>query len=409
MLSKIVSYTNKEIWISFILILSYLNATLKYGIEGNLTAFRLFLPIVIIQMLNDDKVRMIKFIFFGLFVVLYSYIVSLQFSPYNNFNFAFSLHYVLVPFCFYLMDYFVKQVGVVFLYRFFERFYYVMIVLCFIQLFFGGLYPNIQDRSPMVSIFFWNENELTTVFAVFIPIYFLIEKNIIKKIIWILLGLFFIVYSDARLLIIGLFVFFTTYFLVNNSFYRYRFLWIVIIIPLVLILLVKFIDVPLFDEITIRDLLVDSTTRIITLQEYDRIGSFTTRINSYIWGFIDLRESYFMGIGPANSFQLMLDKIVIGQEDFSAKSFHNILLQMIVELGILGIWLFWRLIVFIKTATVNSKGFKPVLVLSFYIAALIFSTILSGAFSNYPFIFIIAFSYYLFQTENVRNKILIKQ
>jgi len=391
------------LWISILIITSYLNAVLKTGVDGNMTLFRILLLPVILLMIPQRKKIMFNFISLAIFTVVYCYLISyLPFNRFQKFDIVFTLHYILVPFCFILMKFFIDKVGLDYLYNFFKKFYYVMLVLALIQFFVGGVYPNTQNRAPMVNIFFWNENEFTTVLAIFIPLYFLIEKNSLIKYGSILLSVFFIVFNDARLLIIGLVIFFGAYYLSKMPIYRYKTLWFLVIGLMFTILIPYLADKKVFGDYTFFELFVDSIRRIVTLDDYEGIGSVISRINAYIWGQIELYKTYLFGIGPSNSFIIMKENTPVGLEAVSPKSFHNIILQMIVEIGFLGIFLFILLIRMIKQ-TVKVSPFKHSVVIAYYIAAFIFSTILSGAFSNYPFIFIIAFSIYMFRV-NFRGK-----
>ncbi|MEI2275632.1 O-antigen ligase family protein [Sphingobacterium sp. ML3W] len=386
-------------WISLLLITSYLNAVLKAGVDGNMTVFRILLLPTILMMIPERKRTMTEFIGLAIFTVVYCYIISyLPFNRFQDFDIVFTLHYILVPFCFIIMNYFIDKVGLDYLYNFFKKFHYVMLVLAFIQFFAGGVYPNTQNRAPMVNIFFWNENEFVTVLAIFIPLYFLIEKETLIKYLVIFCSLFFIVYSDARLLIIGLVLFFGIYYSSKLPFYKYKMLWILSMFLLILILTPYLANKKIFDDYTFFDLFADTIRRIFTLDDYEGIGSVISRVNAYIWGQIDLYKTYLFGIGPSNSFIIMKEHTPVGLEAYSPKSFHNIILQMIVEIGFLGIFLFLMLVRMIRN-TVKGSPFRHSIVIGYYIAAFIFSTILSGAFSNYPFIFIIAFSLTMFKTN----------
>src|SRR5690606_18834782 len=267
-----------------------------------------------------------------------------------------------------------------------------------IQYSIGGTYPNTQNRLPMINIFFWNENEFSATLAIFLPIFFLAERNILLKYGVSFLSLFFIVYSDARLLIIGLAIFFGVFFATKFPIYKFKGLWILVFSIILVVFYINFRDLKIFGEYTIFDIFFDSIRRIVTLDDYEGVGSLITRVNAYIWGTTELIRTCFFGIGPGNSLQIMLENTPTGLEDVSAKSFHNILLQIIVEIGFIGIGLIIFLYKFVRQ-TIKYSNQDKLIVISYYIAGIIFTTILSGAFSNYSFIFIFIFSSYFFRSN----------
>lgn len=384
-------------WILIVVFSAYMNSILRLSINSNMSLFRVLIPIIIIHMISKMKLDMIRFCFFGTFVFYYSLITSFLISDYENFDLVFTLHFILVPFCYYLVNHIINCGGLNYVYNLFKFLYKLMIVLSLIQFFFGGVYPNVQDRLPQVNIFFWNENELTAVYAVFIPLFFLLEKKTIFNIIWLILGLFFIYVSDARLLMIGVVLFFSTYLVNYFSLFKYKLLFVITFVAFVTSFVFFSNQITLFDNLTVYDVFMDPIIRIFELRAYDSVGSISDRINAYIWGFIELRKSYFLGIGPGNSIELMKGKADVAHEKWAAQSMHNILLQTVVELGILG---FSMLLIFLnkmKNTIRKCNGFDKPIVISYYLSVLIFSTILSGAFSNYAFIFVIVLSFSFFE------------
>lgn len=384
-------------WIVGLIIVAYLNAILRLSPESSFTLFRVCLPFVFCFFAFKNINHTSKYVIFSIFLLLYSYVISyLPFNRFQNFDIIFTSHYILLPFCFLLVDFFVLLVGVDFLYLVFKRFHFIMLFLALLQFFVGGVYPNTQDRSPMVNIFFGNENEFSAVLAIFLPLFMIREKTSILKVVCVILTLFFIVYNDARLLMIGVVVFLYCYYTHISPLYRYdKGLWYGILGVLVVLVMALFSETTFFDGYTFVDLFVDPIVRIVSLNPYNEIGSLAVRVNAYIWGLIELRNSYFMGVGPGNTLTLMIEKAPRGMIDFTAKSFHNILLQMLVELGVVGALMIGAFIRWIREAIKRSSYSKSV-TYGYYIATLIFSTILAGAFSNYAFIFILAFSYYFF-------------
>jgi len=267
-----------------------------------------------------------------------------------------------------------------------------MLLLAFIQFLVGGVYPNTQDRSPMINIFFWNENEFASVLAIFLPLYIIKERFSLVKFICVISSLFFVVYSDARLLIIGLVFFFLCYYSVLSPLYRYnKGLWYGIASILFVAVSGYLSQMKIFDEYTFFEIFVEPFHRIYTLTPYEGIGSLAARINAYVWGISELIKTYLFGIGPGNSLILMMEMAPRGMFEFSAKSFHNILLQMVVELGIVGLVMLISLFKWMKKV-VRQSGYQRIIVIGYYVSGIICSMILSGAFSNYAFIFIFAFS-----------------
>ena len=196
-------------FILFVIIVAYLNTILIVIPGTSWTVFRLIIPFLILAYFRKYSADLIKFFSFSVFLLIYVYFISfLPINRFQNFDLIFSLHYVLVPFCFLIIKFFINSVGLTYLYRVFRNIHVVMLILGLFQFMLGGVYPNTQNRSPMINIFFWNENEFSATLAVFLPLFFLTEKKVLFKFLVTAVTLFFIAYSDARLLIIGLVLFF---------------------------------------------------------------------------------------------------------------------------------------------------------------------------------------------------------
>src|SRR5690606_29102273 len=122
-------------WIAGLIAVSYLNAVLRLSPESSLTLFRLCLPFVFLFFALKNVNLTAKYILFAVFTLLYSYVISyLPFNRFQTFDIVYTSHYILIPFCFLLMGFFIRLVGIDFLYLLFKRIHFLMLVLSLIQL-----------------------------------------------------------------------------------------------------------------------------------------------------------------------------------------------------------------------------------------------------------------------------------
>jgi len=122
--------------------------------------------------------------------------------------------------------------------------------------------------------------------------------------------------------------------------------------------------------------------RILTLDPYKLSGSITDRSDAVIYGLMELKKSYLLGIGLGNSIEML--KMSEYSLD-SAKSMHNFIMQMIVELGILGLilisYIFKKIIRGVTKENVAAIDIiRAVFFMGFIFISLQSS---SGIFSNY--------------------------
>ncbi|WKX77991.1 O-antigen ligase family protein [Zobellia laminariae] len=222
------------------------------------------------------------------------------------------------------------------MYKFLSGFFKTIIILGLIQLFFGGVYFNTQDRLPAVNIFFWNENEYSSVLAIFAPLFFLREKGYAKYL-WIAVATYLMIYNDAKLAVFSLIVFFAGMFVLKNKLLKVKYLGFILlaIIGIVVLFLLKSYSIQ--GEYTIEYFISRLTEHIWLREPLLHIGTFNARSNAVILGIKEFLDSYCLGIGPGNSLPMMKEIVVPGTEKYTALSMHNFTLQIITEMGLFGI------------------------------------------------------------------------
>jgi hypothetical protein len=215
--------------------------------------------------------------------------------------------------------------------------------------------PNTAEYyDGSVSAFNWNQNELGTIILSFIPFLLVYETNIIKKYLILLYTIFLVFMNDSKLVLIGIFMAILIYVIKQNIFEKHKvFKYIFSIIMFISIFILIFLP---YDEIyvsfrdydiSLYELLGLPISHILTLTPFPDIGgSDTTRANTIIYGIKELVHSNFFGIGMGNSL-IMLEKPEYMLK--SAKSMHNLPIQLLVENGIVVLFMYvYIFILFIK-------------------------------------------------------------
>jgi hypothetical protein len=135
-------------------------------------------------------------------------------------------------------------------------------------------------------------------------------------------------------------------------------------------------------SIELRELVFDPIERIVMLNPYNLAGSVYDRTDAIIYGIMELKRTFFLGIGLGNANEMLkLPEYTL----VTAKSMHNFYAQIVVELGLLGIYFIYyvgkktiRGLVYDSTQKINR------LRLIYYISFPIISMQSSaGIFSNY--------------------------
>ena len=157
-----------------IIVIAGLSTILRPAINSKITLFRVLLPFLILFFIAIKPKKGVHFLLILLLLLVYSIFISLFISRFETFSFIFFFYYSVVIFFYFFSEELIKTVTVIRTYRFLKNLFKVLIILGYLQYFFDGIYFNTQDRLPAVNVFFWNENEYSSVLAVFIPLFFLI-------------------------------------------------------------------------------------------------------------------------------------------------------------------------------------------------------------------------------------------
>jgi len=136
-------------------------------------------------------------------------------------------------------------------------------------------------------------------------------------------------------------------------------------------------------DISLYNLFGLPITHILSLEPFpDTGGSDTTRANAIIYGLMELKKSYFFGIGGGNSLT-MLDKPEYMLK--SAKSMHNLPIQLIVENGIFIFFLYLYIFISFVKCFVKQNLTKQELLIYIAIPSIFFGSMGSsiGILSDY--------------------------
>ncbi len=380
-----------------VVVIAGLSTVLRPSIDSSLTLFRVILPILMAYMALKRPRQFFIFLITSLFLTAYSIFISLYMSRYNSFDVVFILYYIIILFLFIYVEYVNDIVGTENVYQFLKYLFFSFLILGYIQLYFGGNYPNTNDRGYAVNIFFWNENEFSATLGILLLIFFLKEKKTIITYIVMLLAFHLILYNGARLVVIAISLFIFSYYYFKIPLFRIKYLGLTSIVLLLFSLALYTRDIEVFEQTTVQELVFYPFEHLINLDPVINIGSINGRLNAVIFGTLELKDSYFLGIGPGNSVKMMFSKVDIGQGRFAAYSMHNFIYQIITELGILGLVLLFLMGRFVIKNIRKNTVYPRIVIVFFYICFTILISILSGSFSNYFCIFMFYYSIYFFR------------
>jgi hypothetical protein len=137
-------------------------------------------------------------------------------------------------------------------------------------------------------------------------------------------------------------------------------------------------------SIDFRQLFFDSLGRVFQLEPYHLGGSIYDRTDALIYAIQEMASSLFLGLGPAGSvYMLSLPDFQL----MSAKSLHNAVAELVVELGpvmlfVVG-WLLKPVFFSLNKTQLNSREYGRILLCA--AAPLLSVSQSSGYISNYAF------------------------
>nr|WP_315401944.1 hypothetical protein [uncultured Sphingobacterium sp.] len=388
-----------EVWVLLgIAVIAGFSTVLRPSIDSKLTLFRILLPFIVGFFIYKRPMEMLTVLWISMVLFIYNYFVSIYISRFHNFDLTFYFYSVILVFWYYFVKYIVEVGSVLKTYKFLVYVFKAMIILGFVQLFFGGQYPNTPIRPSEIIIFFYNGNEFAAVLAAFLPLYFLSEK-VKTKYLWISGALFFMIYNDARLCLISMLLFFLSYVIIKIPVFNKGKLGLFLMVFTLLTSIFLLKDYEVLPGIVINDLVLDPLNHIINLEAVEHVGSINSRINAVIFGTKELIGSYFWGIGLGNSHLMIAEHLFSENRDWAAHSMHNFVYQIITELGWLGmIYLFLIFKIVKRGIQENTSNHKSIMWI-YYVSLTLTITMLSGPFSNYFFLFIFYYSIFHFKYD----------
>lgn len=248
--------------------------------------------------------------------------------------------------------------------------------------------------SGRVNTFYWTENEMGMSLVVMATLYvqrFLKGKRWMD-LIKILMICVILYLNDNRISILGFALFIMLILFIEYSSPKAKKYSLGV---LGILIILFFLWDPVIDfkgsQLGVAELIGDPIRRIIMLDPYRLAGSLYDRTDAIIYGLIELQRTFFMGIGLGNSLNVLaMPKYYL----VSAKSMHNIVAQLWVELGLFAM-VMYAAIAFKIIKDLRAKPFDLTVnyrfcfVLAFILISMQSS---SGIFSNY---FVAAFVSYI--------------
>lgn len=392
-MSIVTKLSSFDKFLFFILLLSFCHVVLRMNYDSSLSLYRVFVPILLLIFLFFNKKSLFPFVIL-LLLLIYNFLLSYLYCDcYENYL-RFSLHYMSIFNIFMIIYYLMNKVDFYQIYSFMYKFFLVMILIALLEIIFGFSLPNVgQYTDGSVSSFFWTQNEFTTAQLGLLPFILVLEKRLYVKVPIIVLILYIAYFiNDSKIGFIGMLIAILFYSL-GKVIQKNRYLPILFFLLIILFIVFLFI-VPIEeirinfrnDTLTFSELLIDPINRIITLTPYEiDEGSIFGRTNATIYGLINYFNSNMLGIGIGNSYTMLtMSEYAVT----SAQSMHNFPLQLLVENGIIVLFLYLFIIyyffkILFQQKIDDYKFIQLIAIPSFMIGSLSSS---GGVFSNYYFI-----------------------
>lgn len=377
-------------WVYGLLLLAFLEMSLRVG---SISAFRLAIPFLFLAVVLPRFLIFKKeLIFLGL-LLLYNTMILVIFGGDQALFIQFFIH-TLAVFSVVVLVKYLKIFDENFerrFFRFLDGFTMVTLLLFVFQYLYRFNLPG--TVLGRVNTFYWTENEMGMSLAVMGCLYFQhfvfrrTKIDLLKLL--AILGVLYL--NDNRISLIGISFFILLSGLVSIKRHSKKAL---VVLALLIVLIFILNPVPNFrgSQVGIRELILEPVLRILQLEPYRLAGSLPDRTDAIIYGLMELKENYYVGIGLGNSLEVLQRphyKLV------SAQSMHNIVAQLVVELGFFAVVLY--LLIFIKTvvhwwkdSTDANRIFKFAFTISFILISMQSST---GIFSNYFMVTAVSYIY----------------
>lgn len=405
-----------------LLLMAFANASLRLNASGYSTLYRLIAPLFVFNIIIVECRKLTKTLVFFAFLIIYSLMVSVLIYHNVFMNYHVNLIYVMAV---YLIVFRIRELQPDFddtFFRFLDVSTIIILVLAYLQMVVRVAYPfvSIPVNRTAVNLFFSNENELAQPLACMAIIYMVRhfvkgERKYLFRTIIIVILLFLV---DAKLCLLGVItggvitaVYVGLYKKKGKQRGGHKKLLIGLLMMFIFVAVLSSLNIDLIFRdynININELILDYINRILTLDSFTSGGgSMIDRTNAIIFGLIELKKSFFFGIGFGNSTHMLSFP---QYRLLTAKSMHNIFFQLICEYGyiaIIGYFLIGKSIY--HNIKVNTN-WQNVLKLVYCIAFIFISSQSSiGILSNYM-TWTITFYIALFNNRKLKDdeKMLIK-
>jgi hypothetical protein len=356
------------------------NAILRIEAEGVISVARVLVCILTFSyFFRLRKNKKLLYIFFLLFFVFYSFVAA-YLSPYgvNSFASQFTVHYILLFSAIFIGWEYSKNKDVLVLSRIMKLSLVVFLSIASLVFISGWDLPFVESGGGVIRGWYTSENDFSLVLATLMWGWLSIRsrKNTFGLLDFSIISVVFfvIILNDARVLLLGLVLFFFVSFYARVAKLLSISSKICVLFFVFFVVFVSFLIIsPVFFLAAMEPL-----ARIFTLDQYNiKYGSIFNRVDASIYGIKAFMDSYFLGVGAGNSLSIIQGNYygVLG----SAKSFHNIFVQFLAELGLLSVFLFWF---FIKNYRLDF------LILNLFPIFLCMLAQSSGIFSNYLVFFV---------------------
>ncbi|NBH74048.1 O-antigen ligase domain-containing protein [Clostridiaceae bacterium] len=399
----------------FVLFLAFANDSFRFTSSGLTSFYRLVSPFLIFLLLfKGISIYFNVFKVFFMFMV-YSLLTSLIYYGQIQYEYYLFAGYLLIEYI--IIRYLKEKMGKTFtvnFYRFLDKIGIFLIIAGFFQMIYRFTFPFVKlPVEHGINLFFSNENELAAPLAalgiIYIFTFYFMKKK--QDGIKFICAFFILFINDAKLSIIGvalalIILFFA--FLFSKRCLRREMTGklktcLIMMIVLAIIFFLTFFEIEFWFrdyKINLGELIVNSWKAIIQGKTISKGGSIADRTDAIIYALLELKNSWFLGIGWGNSvYMLTLPQYTL----LTAKSMHNILAQFLCEFGFLAIlaytYVLGRLFFHIKKANKNWISFLKVV----YAISFIFISSQSsiGILSNYMLWAITIYIIFIDNNENI--------
>ncbi len=372
----------------FVLALGYFDTVTRFSFYSGLSPFRLLISIALMIIAIEKGKALFRYHLFMILIAVYS--ISMVLIWNGNFQIFVShyVHWMFVYAIFISIIYLSEQHN-------FEKSFFkfvdiltLLIVSVFYFEYFTGIcfFADKIAEHDIPSVFYYGINDFASAVMAMGVLYacrFVYERKIfdIIKFFLIFIAVSIVGAKASMLCLFGAVAFAILLKFSERVEYLFHKRIILILLTGIILLVVIIAIDPQVGDAKFSELLLTPLSRILKLEVSSFEGSITLRTTAMVLGFRSLINTFGFGLGVGNATYMLTN-----YGFYALKSMHNIIMQLLTELGWVFVYLFISLIKCVLGAYKKNKNCMSVYALVFVLLTPLFAIQSSeGLMSIYPF------------------------